>query len=140
MNTRLFKEFLTSGDTLRVYQGNRLRFASNREGLLPLLEYIEGSAPHPGQAVIFDRITGNAAALLAVKAACREVYSPLGSQLAVKTLQSYGIKYHLSEVVAYIQDASRKDMCPLEKLSIGKKPEEFYEAIRSLNGGALRTK
>jgi len=70
---------------------------------------------------------GNAAALLSVKAAVEEVYSPLGSELAAKTLRDYDVKYHFSETAPYIQNRSQDDMCPMEKLSIDKSPEEFFE-------------
>jgi len=76
---------------------------------------------------------GNAAALLSVKVGCREVYSPLGSQLAVETLGRYDIKYHLTEIVPCIRKLNGEDMCPMEKLSINKEPEEFYELIRKLS-------
>ena len=127
-----FNRFLIGSDTLQVYKGSKLLFASNKDRLLPLLEYIDRFA-HYHQVVIFDKIMGNAAALLAVKASCREVYSPLGSQLAIKTLDKYHIKYHLTETVPYIQKANGEEMCPMEKLSIDKEPEEFYEALRSMN-------
>jgi hypothetical protein len=129
MYARLFNRFLTCSDTLQVYKGSKLLFASNKDRLLPLLEYIDRFA-HYHQVVIFDKIMGNAAALLAVKASCREVYSPLGSQLAIKTLDKYHIKYHLTETVPYIQKANGEDMCSMEKLSINREPEEFYELIR----------
>ena len=133
--TRLFDEFLLSGDTLRVYKGNKLLFASKKDRLLPLLEYIDRFVPYHQQVVVFDKIMGNAAALLCVTAACQEVYSPLGSQLAIKTLDKHGIKYHLTEIVPCIQKAGGEDMCPMERLSIGKEPAEFYEAIRNkING------
>ena len=129
MYTRLFNRFLTGSDTLQVYKGSRLLFASNKDRLLPLLEYIDRFANYH-QVVIFDKIMGNAAALLAVKASCREVYSPLGSQLAIKTLDKYHIKYHLTETVPCIQKPNGEDMCPMEKLSMNREPEEFYELIR----------
>lgn len=128
MYARLFNRFLTGSDTLQVYKGSKLLFASNKDRLLPLLEYINRFA-HYHQVVIFDKIMGNAAALLAVKASCREVYSPLGSQLAIKTLDKYHIKYHLSETVPRIQKPNGEDMCPMEKLSMNREPEEFYELI-----------
>ena len=132
MNRRSLSEFRASGDTLRVYEGNRLIFSSSQERLLPLLEYIDRLAARHQQVVIFDKVMGNAAALLSIKAGCREVYSPLGSQLALKTLEKYGIKYQLVEIVPFIQRPDRRDMCPMEKLSIDKEPEEFYEAICAL--------
>lgn len=127
MNTRLFNEFLVSDDSLWVYKDGRYLFTSSKGGILPLLEYIETLAPYHRQIIIFDKVVGNAAALLSVKAAVKEVNSPLGSELAVKTLRKYGIKYNLSETVPYIQNSNRDDMCPMEKLSIDRSPEEFFE-------------
>ena len=128
----LFNEFLVSADSLQIYKDGKLLFSSHKDRLLPLLEYIERLAPYHRQVVVFDKIMGNAAALLSVEAGCQEVYSPLGSQLAVKTLEKYGIKYHITEIVPYIQQPNGEDMCPMEKLSLDKGPEEFYKVIRSI--------
>ncbi len=132
MHKHLFNGFLASSDTLRVYKGDKLIFSSDKDRLLPLLEYIDRFSPHHQQVVIFDKIMGNAAALLSIKAGCQEVYSPLGSQLAAKTLDKYGIKYHLAKVVPYIQKPGGEDMCPMEKLSIDKGPEAFYKVMRNI--------
>jgi len=128
----LFDEFLTSNNTLRVYQGGKLIFASDKGRLLPLVEYIEEFASNHRNVVIFDKIMGHAAALLCIKANCREVYSLLGSQLALKVLEEYDIKYHLRQIVPYIQKPNHEDMCPMEALSIGKEPEEFYQLLKNL--------
>lgn len=132
MYTPLFNEFLASDDTLQVYKDSKLLFSSDKDRLLPLLEYIDRFAPYHRQVVVFDKIMGNAAALLSVEAGCQEVYSPLGSQLAVKTLEKYGIKYHITEIIPYIQQPDGKDMCPMEKLSLDKGPEEFYKVMRGI--------
>ena len=116
MYGRLFNEFSVSGDTLQVYKDNKLLFASNRDRLLPFLEYIAGFALYHQRVVIFDKIMGNAAALLCVKATCQEVYSPLGSQLAVNTLDKYGIRYHLTQILSYIQKPCTEEMSPMDKL------------------------
>lgn len=132
MHERLFKEFLTSTDTLRVYEGDQLVFSSDKDQLVPLLEYIDRFAPRQQQVAIFDKIMGNAAALLSIKAGCQEVCSSLGSRLAVETLDSYGIRHHLVKTIPYIQKAGGQDMCPMEKLSLDKKPEEFYQAMMDI--------
>ena len=132
MHGRLFNEFLTSSNTLQVFEDNKLVFTSKKGRLLPLLEYIEDFAPYHRDVVIFDKIMGRAAALLCVKASCREVHSPLGSQLAIEALDKHGIEYHLTQIVPHIQQADQKDMCPMERLSLGKGPEEFYGAIRNI--------
>jgi hypothetical protein len=130
MHTDMFSAFLASDDTLRIYQDETIIFSSQKEQLLPLMEYLANDSP--GQPVIIlDKIMGNAAALLSVKANCHEVYSPLGSELAVKTLEKHDIEYHLSEIVPYIQRPDGKGMCPMEKLSIGKEPEEFYQEMKA---------
>ncbi len=133
MYSHLFDEFLVSKDTLRVYKGDTLVFLSAKDGLLPLFEYIDRVALHHRQVVIFDKVMGNAAALLSIKVSCQKIYSPLGSQFAIKTLNKYGIKYHITKIVPYIQKSDGEEMCPMEKLSIDKEPEEFYQALRNIN-------
>lgn len=132
MSTSLFRSFLISKDSLWVYDGNRLLFTSNKAGLQPLLEYIDSDIPFHDEIIIFDKIVGNAAALLSVKARSRKVYSPLASELALKTLANYGIEYHFSKIVPYIQNRKKEGMCPMEELSLNKGPEEFYEAAKTM--------
>jgi hypothetical protein len=132
MSVRLYNEFLESEDSLQIYEGSELIFASTRDRLLPLMEYINDFSPCQRPVVIFDRIVGNAAALLAVLANCRKIYSPLGSQHAVRTLEEYGIGHYLDEIVPYIKRADEEDVCPMEKLSLNKDPEEFYHVMRSI--------
>jgi len=133
MNTDLFNAFMASDDTLRIYEGESLAFTSKKDRLLPLMEYIALLKQDCGRqpVTIYDKIMGNAAALLAVKVNCREVYSPLGSQLAIKTLDKHGIIHHLSETVPCIMRPDGKNMCPMEELSIGKEPEEFYQELKA---------
>lgn len=127
---QLFDEFLSSGDSLRVYEGKNLVFASRKDRLLPLLEYIDTLAAQHTGAVVFDKIVGNAAALLCIKAGCRKVCSPLGSRLAASTLDRHGIEHRLTRIVPYIQKSEGEGMCPMEELSIGKEPEEFYHLVK----------
>jgi hypothetical protein len=130
MYPELFSKFLRSGDVLQVYKDGKLLFSSNEVGLAPLIEYIDGFGPYHRQVIICDKIMGNAAALLCARAACQKVYSPLGSQLAARTLSKYSIKYHFGEMVPYIQKPDGQGMCPMEGRSIGKEPEEFFNIAR----------
>jgi len=132
MDCCLLRDFLASGDSLQVYEADKLIFTSKKAGLLPLLEYIDRFAPCHQQATIFDKIMGNGAALLSVLANCRKVYSPLGSQLALSTLDKYHISYHITNVVPYILKTPGGEMCPMEKLSLHKDPEEFHAAITNI--------
>jgi hypothetical protein len=130
MPADLYPAFLASDDTLRIYEDGVLVFSSKKDRLLPLMDYIAGGgAARP--VVVFDKVMGNGAALLAVKAGGREVYSSLGSELAVTTLEEYGVGYHLARLVPFILRDDGADMCPMERLSIGKRPEEFYLALKA---------
>lgn len=126
----VFEQFLASNDTLWVYEGSKRLFHSARGGIAPLIEYIERGRGAHRDVAIFDKIMGNAAALLAVKAGCRAVYSPLGSRFAVETLDRHHVVHHITNVVPYICRPTLDDMCPMERLSIGKDPETFYAAVK----------
>lgn len=136
MYERIFEEFTSSDDTLCVYEGDKLVFSSRKDRLLPLMEYLDRFASAHERVVIFDKIIGNAAALLAVKARCRAVLSPLGSELAIHTLEKYGVDFNFTRIVPAIQRADGEDMCPMEKLSIGKEPEEFYQTMVEISNKA----
>jgi len=130
MNHLIYNQFLRSDDTLRVYADDILVFSSTKERLIPLLDYIDRFAVDHLGVTILDRIMGNAAALLSIKAGCQEVGSPLASRLAIGTLEKYGIKYHLNEIVPYIKQPDSAEMCPMEKLSIDKDAEQFYAIMK----------
>ncbi|MFC1974498.1 DUF1893 domain-containing protein [Chloroflexota bacterium] len=133
-NNQLFKEFLETEDTLWVCLGDRLHFKSVDRGVKPLFVYIQRFAPCPKDAIVFDRMVGNAAALLLEKVSCEKVYSLLGSELAVETLKRMGIDYSFSTVVPYISNQFGDGMCPFEKASIGKSPDEFYQFVEQTLG------
>jgi type IV secretory pathway VirB6-like protein len=88
MPADLYPDFLASDDTLRIYTGGMLAFTSKKDRLLPLLDYLAAYGAICQTVTIYDKVIGNAAALLAIRANASGVYSPLGSELAVKTLQS----------------------------------------------------
>jgi len=130
MDKDLFNAFLTSDDTLRIYLEDKLVFSSKKERLLPLMDYIKEFGPGQQPVTIFDKVMGNAAACLAVKANAREVFSPLGSDLGIKTLKKHKIVYHLDATVPVIMRDDGTDMCPMEKLSMDKTPDEFYREMK----------
>jgi hypothetical protein len=130
MHSQQYYSFLLGEDNLQVYERGELLYSSNKEKLVPWLEFIGMFSPYVRGTVVFDKIIGNAAALLAVKAGCRRVYSPVGSQLAGSTLEKYHIKYQFIQTVPYIRSNQNDDICPLEKLSLDKGPDEFYESVR----------
>jgi hypothetical protein len=131
ISNKQFDTFLKSPDTVRILKGDKVIFSSRKERLSPLLEYAANCAPYEKGVTVFDRVVGNAAALLLKKILCSEVFSQLGSENAIATLDSFGIKYHFNEIVPCIEDDSRQNMCPMEKMSLGKNPEEFYQMLKT---------
>ncbi|MFH1651497.1 MAG: DUF1893 domain-containing protein [Chloroflexota bacterium] len=127
----LYRNFLSGEDTLRVYSGGRLIFTSRKDRLKALLGYIDNLAPDNPGVTMMDRVVGNAAALLAIKAGCREIYSPLASRLACRTLDEHGVRYHFDQTVAYIRQADGRSKCPMERLSQKKEPEQFYALLQA---------
>ena len=125
-----YQEFLNSADTLRVYAEGRVVFTSSKDRLGAILEYLEQVAADYPRVIILDKVVGRAAALLAIKAGCQEIYSPRGSQLATEELEQHGITYSFDEVVPYIRDADGENMCPMEQLSQGKNSDQFYALLR----------
>ena len=125
-----FESFLKSGDTIRVISPGGTVFRSQKRGISPRLNYIEQS-PLMEEVIVLDKVTGNAAALLMKKACCREVLSSLGSELAAETLKRFGIVRHFMKTVPHIINREGNGMCPFERMSIGKSPDEFYELVKN---------
>lgn len=126
----LFRRFQKTEDTLWIYWRENLLFRSAEPGIIPLLTYLKEFHPCPEGVIVFDRVVGNAAALLLKKALAKKVYSLRGSRLAAETLERLGIAYSFLITVPYILNHAGDDMCPLEKASLGRSPEEFYELVR----------
>jgi hypothetical protein len=132
MDEKQYRQFVESGDSLWVFEGDKLVFTSSEKMLLPMLRYIKESCNSKAGIVIFDKIIGNAAALLMVIAGCHEAWSPLASRLALSTLDANAIKYHIDTVVPVIQKAGTEDICPMERLSTGKDPQGLYALLKDL--------
>jgi hypothetical protein len=127
----LYSDFLSSADTLRVYMGDMLVFSSKKDRLLPLMDYLAAFGNMCQEVIIYDRVMGNAAASLSVMAHAGKVFSPLGSELAVQTLEKYEVEYHLNKIAPCIMRDDGLAMCPMEEISQGKSPAEFYRVMKA---------
>jgi hypothetical protein len=131
IRSKRFAAFVKSPDTFRVYKGSRLLFSSCRGNLTPVLEYMDTTLPFTENVTVYDRTTGNAAALLMKSIKASRVLSELGSRNAINTLNEAGIKYHFNKTVDCVMNDAGTDICPMEKLSMGKSAEGFYLALQS---------
>jgi hypothetical protein len=58
----------------------------------------------------------------------------VGSRSAARTLRKYGIAYYFGQTVPRILNSQGDAPCPMERLSRGKTPEEFYQLLISVRG------
>ncbi len=130
LKSPLFKKFLKARDSLWVCKEDTLLFRSKERGLLPLVHYIEQCVPQPRGVVVCDRLVGNAAALLLGRIFCSKVYAVVGSNLAAQSLRRLRIDFAFESLVPCILNRSGDDLCPMEKLSIGKTPQRFYDLVK----------
>ena len=122
-------EFTGGRDTLRIYHWGEIIFRSEKDRLEPFLDYL-AATPTAADVTVLDRVTGNAAALLAILARAVTVYGLVGSVHAARTLAAHGVEYGFGVTVPSIQQADGGGICPMEQLSLGKTPAEFYAAVR----------
>jgi len=130
-----FEKFLESAWELEVClpagrQGMKIIFRSKKSGVRGLLDFINKRGRRHRNLVIFDKIVGRGAALLAVYLRAKEVYGSLGSESAAETLRKYKIKFYFQKIIPSILDKNQTDICPIEKLSFNKTPKELYHYLR----------
>lgn len=124
-----FEKFLKSSWGLELWLGNKTIFRSKKSGVRGLLDFINERGGGQEGIVIFDKIVGQAVAFLAAYLGAKEVYGGTGSELAAKALEKYKIKFHFQKTIPNILNRDKTDLCPMEKLSIDKAPEEFYKCL-----------
>ena len=124
-----FKRFLKSAWELEVWAGERIIFRSKKAGVAGLLAFIQKHDKKYSNLVIFDKIVGRGAALLAAYLKAKEIYGKTGSKLAAKSLRKYKIKFYSQKTVPNILNRDQTGLCPFEKLSLGKTPEKFYKCL-----------
>jgi len=126
-----FEEFIKSGWGLELWLGNEIIFRSKKSGVQGLLDFINTHGAQYEGVVIFDKIVGQAVAYLAAYLKAKEVYGVTGSKLAAAALNKFCIEFHFQNTVSNILNRDKTDLCPMEKLSVDKTPEEFYNALKS---------
>jgi hypothetical protein len=133
-----FEKFTQSENLLQIWSGGRIVFESKKNGVAGLLDFIKENNKKFTDLIIFDSKIGNAAALLFTYLGVKEVYGTVGSQLAIKNLDNFKIKFYFKKTIPNILNRDESDLCPFEKLSLDKTPEEFYQCL--LERGSVKQK
>ena len=132
-----------NGYTLAVLKGDQVVFHSQERGLKPLYQLYRQQPELLRDSVIADKVTGKAAAVLAVLGGAKEVYSDLISEHAFQVLESGGVKTRYGGKAPYIINRTKTGMCPMETLVMdAASPEEgaarlieFFEGLKEKQNG-----
>lgn len=116
---------------MEIWSGNKVIFRSKKEGIKGLLEFIKKSKKFPKNSIVFDKKVGNAVALLSAYIGAKGVFGVVGSKSAEKTFKKFKIKFHFLKTIPRILNKKGTDICPLEKLSSLKTPEEFCDSVKN---------
>ena len=114
---------------LEIYSQEKVVFRSKKPGVKGLLDFIKKHKRHYKNLIIFDKKVGRGVALFAAYLKASEVYGNTGSKLAAKVLRECKIKFYFSKTIPYILNKQGNGLCPIEKLSIDKTPEKFYNCL-----------
>jgi len=129
MSNKKYIDFLKQGGSLLIVKNGEIIFKSNKDNLRPLLECIEKFKDKMVGTIAFDKLLGNAAALLFVYAKVREVYALKGSKAGVNTLERNNINYLIEKIIPCVLNNQANGLCPMEELSRGKSPKDFYRLV-----------
>lgn len=126
-----FEKFLKSSFGLEIWSAKKIVFRSRKEGIKGLVDFIKKYNYRFKDLIIFDKTLGQGAALLSVYLKVKAVYGKTGSKLAGETLKKFKIKFYFQKIIPNILNKKGDDLCPIEKLSLKKKPKEFYDLIKN---------
>lgn len=117
--------------TLAVIRENQVVFHSQERGIKPLYTLYQEQPELLKGALVADKVTGKAAAVLSVLCGVKEVYSDLISEHALEVLQQGGVKASYLQKTPYIINRTKTGMCPMETLVLSaESPEEAAERLQ----------
>lgn len=108
-------QLLNSGDyTCVAIKGEEI-YTSVEHGIKPILMPLNQGLTIFEKADVADRIIGKSAALLLVLAKISSLYAKVLSEPAKAILDQYHIPVTYDELVPYVINRDKTDMCPMEK-------------------------
>ncbi len=130
----LARQLLEQSDAALVVvkEGQELTRESGR-GVLPLLRVVTGSlSTELSGAALADKVIGQAAAFLAVRAGLAVVFSPVMSQPGLEVLTAHGIEAHYETLVENIMRQEPYGLCLMEQTVAGASgPDEAFNRLVS---------
>lgn len=105
-------------------------YTSIKRGIAPILELLDNNANLLCEAVVADKVIGKAAALLLIKGKVKFIYADVISEHASKVLKAANVAFQYQQLVPYIINRDKSDMCPMEKRVLEvNDPEDAYDVL-----------
>jgi len=117
--------FETSNWTFALVKNGKIIYRSKKEGLRPLLFCLKEKRDKLQNATVYDKIIGRAAACLMIYGRVKSVMTPTISRSAIAEFKKHKIAVTCRSTTGKIMNKKGDDLCPMEKLSQNKKPEQF---------------
>jgi len=126
-----FRELLKQYSIV-IVRDDEIVFKSMDSGIAPLLEAVESiGIKSLHDTCVADRVIGKAAALLVALFKPRYVFSIIMSKSAINVLEENNIEFDYDNLVDYILNREKNDLCPFEKSVLRiNDPWEGYRVIK----------
>lgn len=128
--SREIKKYRTLGYVLIIFDETKIILKSKASGIVKLLEILNKQNEILNNKIVFDEIVGVASASLLIFGNVKKIIANQISQHAIRMLDSYGYEYFYENLVPFILNKNKDGLCPFESLAIGKKPAEFFFAVK----------
>lgn len=106
-------------------------YTSKYAGIRPLLQPLNIDKSFFEDAFVIDKVIGKSAAFLLLFGKVKKVHAMIMSEHAKKLLDNYDFDYSYDNLVPFIQNNLKTDMCPMEKTVLN--IENINDAIVALN-------
>jgi hypothetical protein len=122
-----------TGNSLMIFDENKLIYSSNKDGIRPHLEAIELLGDHLHGKIMVDKIVGRAAALLMLYSKAREIHALVLSSPAKKVLEGK-VEYVYKNLVDQIKTKDGRIYCPFERMvqNIDDPNEAYYNIQKKM--------
>jgi len=130
MNLEQLKQYIKQPDVVCALSNGNITLTSNLAGVRPWMQWLRECPETLINATVADRVVGKAAAMLMIKAGIKALHTPLMSQHAYLYLRNQSIEFTFDQIVPYITNREKNDICPLEKVVLDESDAEIgYQKI-----------
>lgn len=105
---------LKNGVNCVVIKNGKEIYSSCKMGIKPLLDLIDNHYSELQDAIIIDKIIGQAAAFILLESKIKKIYAKVISRGACELLSENGIEYEYSECTDNIRNRQNNGICPME--------------------------